>query len=97
MTRANDILAAIFDAIDEVNQQLPEDQRLGKSGEALLTPGLSKLDSLGFINLVVTVEQNIQQSFDKTITLTNDEMFSESGGPFGTVQTLADHIALLLD
>jgi len=56
----------------------------------------SRLDSLGLINLIVAVEQNIEDEFDVTITLADDRAMSQKRSPFNTVGTLTNYIEILL-
>ena len=56
----------------------------------------SRLDSLGLINLIVAVEQNIEDEFDVTITLADDRAMSQKRSPFKTVGTLTNYIEMLL-
>jgi len=57
----------------------------------------SKLDSLGLINIIVAVENNIENEFDTTITLADERAMSQENSPFRTVGSLADYIELLLE
>jgi acyl carrier protein len=88
------IINAIFEAVDIINEQLSKAQRLDKSIDAVLIGETSKLDSLGLINFIVAVEQKIEDEFNKTVTLTEDEdLISSTEGPFQTIGTLSDYLA----
>ena len=63
MTARNKILEGIYAAIDEVNEQLPEDQNLEKSLETVLLGSSGKLESINLVNLLVAIEENIEQTF----------------------------------
>ncbi len=60
----------------------------------LFGPG-AKLDSMGLVTLVVDVEQQLQQTFNLTITLADDRAMSQRSSPFRTIGTLRDYILLL--
>jgi D-alanine--poly(phosphoribitol) ligase subunit 2 len=94
--KINNIEKIVFSAIDELNKQLSKEDRLEKSLETSLFGRNSKLDSLGLINLIVAVEQNIEDEFDITITLADERAMSEKHSPFRTVRSLADYIEVLL-
>ena len=64
--------------------------------ETRLFGGNSKLDSLGLVNLIVAVEQNIEDEFDITITLADERSMSQKHSPFRTVGSLVDYIEMLL-
>ena len=54
------------------------------------------MDSLGLVNLIVSVEQNIEDDFDVSITIADERAMSQKHSPFRTVGTLADYIEILL-
>ena len=90
------IIEVIYKSINEMNSQLDDKIKLVESTETALFGPDSKLDSLGLINLVVAVEQNIEDEFDVTITLADERAMSQQTSPFRTVGTLTDYIEMLL-
>jgi len=91
------IKQAIFNSIEEINQQLEKEDKLEKSIDTILFGEGGNLDSLGLINLVVAVEQNIEDEFDVTITLADERAMSQERSPFMNVGSLAEYIEILLD
>lgn len=91
------VMQLIFSAIDELNRQLAADQRLEQSADTALFGESGKLDSLGLINLIVGVEENVAEAFDVAINLADESALSGADSPFQTVRTLADHVSLLLE
>ena len=91
------IQQSIFNSIDSLNANLPNEEYIEKSNKTALFGSGSKLDSLDLINLVVAVEQNIEDEFDVTITLADERAMSQENSPFRTVGSLADYIELLLE
>ena len=57
----------------------------------------SRLDSLGLVNLLVIIEQNIEDEFDVSITIADERAMSQKRSPFRTIGTLADYIDMLLN
>lgn len=92
MTDKLKVIQAIYNAIDEVNSTLTEEQQLGKSEDEVLYGQTGKLDSLGFVNLIVTIEEEITDAFDVVCTLADEKAFSQKNSPFRTVATLANYI-----
>ena len=92
MTDKQKITQAVFNAIDEVNSTLTKDQQLEKSEDEVLYGHSGKLDSLGFVNLIVTVEEEITNTFDMACTLADEKAFSQKNSPFRTVATLVNYI-----
>ncbi len=88
------IIKAIYDAIDEVNEQLSKEQRLSKELNTVL---FGNLDSLGLMNFIVVVEQNIEKLFGVTINLSDEKTISQEQNPLADVQTLIDYITSLLE
>ena len=92
----NKIIDLIFDTIDKFNNEYSDEIQLEKSSHTALLGQGSKLDSLGLINLIVAVEQNVEDKFDITITLADERAMSQEISPFRTVGSLADYIEMIL-
>ena len=90
----HNMLPLIYEAIDELNETL--DEPIEKSDSTQLFGSKSKLDSIGLVSLIVTVERLIEEKYDKTVTLASEKAFSRSSSPFRTVQTLSEYISELL-
>ena len=82
----------IFSTVDELNHQLPKTEQLEKNLETELFGGSGKLDSLGLVNLIVAVEEAIEDEFDLSITLANEEAKSQTHSPFRTLATLNEYV-----
>ena len=54
------------------------------------------LDSVGFITLLVTLEQNLRNTVDLSASFIEQGHFEETKNPFLTVGSLANHIHDLL-
>lgn len=96
MTDKEKIVAAVFAAIDEINNTLLENNPLDKALETVLLGDKGKLDSLGTVSLITSVEQQIEEGFGVSITLADERALSQQDSPFKTVRSLTDYIALLL-
>ncbi|SVB12976.1 uncharacterized protein METZ01_LOCUS165830 [marine metagenome] len=97
MIARNKILEGIYAAIDEVNEQLPEDRNLEKSLETVLLGSSGKLESVNLVNLLVAIEENIEETFGIPISITDERAVSEKNSPFRTVETLCNFMLNLLD
>ena len=91
------VMQTVLEAIGELNEQLPKEQKLKKSVDTALFGSGGNLDSLGLISLVTTVEQKIEENFEMTVTLLENIDAFESDNPFKTVGSLADYIASILE
>jgi acyl carrier protein len=90
------IVHLIFEVIDELNERLPKEQQLAKSVDTPLFGRDSVLDSLGFVNLIVAMEDKVEEQFDKAVVLADERALQKAASPFRTVGTLADYICELL-
>ena len=87
----------IITSIKEINEQLSQQQQLGQSTETVLYGKNGKLDSLGLVNLLVIIEQNIEDEFDVSITIADERAMSQKHSPFRTIGTLTDYINIFLN
>ena len=60
----HNMLPLIYEAIDELNETL--DEPIETSDSTQLFGSKSKLDSMGLVSLIVTVERLIEEKYDKT-------------------------------
>lgn len=95
-TTMSQVTQTVFKAIDDINQLLPAGKRLEKASHTQLTGDKGKLDSLGLVNLIVAIEQKIEEDFNVSLTLADEATMPIKQNPFQTVETLANHIHLLL-
>ena len=97
MTTTERITRTVFEAIEELNHQLPTDRRLAKSFSTTLFDSSGFLDSLELVNLIVITEQNVEDEFGVAIVLADERAISQKNSPFKTVETLTNYISILLD
>ena len=75
------VLELIYEAIDEVNLQLPPGRGMAKSPATVLFGKAAQLDSLGLVNLVDVTEQHRAQEAlresEATSRAVGDAMLSE--------------------
>jgi|TARA_B100001250_G_scaffold414630_1_gene454996 acyl carrier protein len=62
------------------------------SSETELYGGKSSLDSLGLVNFIVALEQDIEDQFDIIITIADDKAMSLKNSPFRTIGSLEQFI-----
>ncbi len=91
------ILKIIFDAIDDLNSTFPTEKKLEKSVDLHLFGAQGRLDSLGFVNLIIAIEQRIEEEFRVSVSLADSKALSQQNSPFRTVGLLAEYICLLLE
>ena len=96
MTTLDMITQVLFETIDEVNQQLPDHQRMSRALDTAVFGENGRLDSLELVNFILAIEQRIEEKFETSISLVDEHTLSQSDSPFRTVGALAQQIAVLL-
>ena len=96
MIKIKSIETVIINSIKELNNNLSKDNKLELSKKTILFGKDGKLDSLGLVNLLVIMEQNIEDEFDVCIIIADERAMSQKHSPFRTIGTLADYIDMLL-
>ena len=96
MGTENKIHQIINDAVIEINSQLPQDKQLDKSKDTPLFGENANIDSLGFVNLLVNIEYNIEDEFNISITIANEQAMSQKNSPFKTIGTLTEYVTELV-
>ena len=86
------ITTIIYDTIDEINDENPYDMRLNKSPNTIISGDKGKLDSLGVINFIITLEEKIDKEFNKIINLQNEDLLLSNESPLEKVESLIDYL-----
>ena len=89
------ILDSIYDTIDEINLQDDQEQKLEKSHSTILLGKGSKLDSLGLVNFIVSLEENLEDNLDLELTLADQRAMNQDSSPFSSVKSLSEYILKL--
>ena len=95
MNRDN-VINVLFSSIEEINLQLPQQQRLKPSVDTKLYGPEGTLDSLAFISFIVTVEQKIEEESGVAISLADVNVLQQTSSRFATIETLTNYILVLL-
>ena len=84
------------DVIDEFNAQEKDKQLKKQPDEALFGHG-GVLDSLGLVNLVTLLEEQIEDEYDLTISLADEKAMSRKTSPFLSIGSLMAYVSELLE
>lgn len=87
----------IFDALDEINEQLIDRDPLKKTQDTILYGGQGALDSVGLINLIVATEQRLEEELEVSVILADEKAMSLANSPFRTVKTFTEYIQTLIE
>jgi acyl carrier protein len=96
MNDPENIVAAIYRAVDWINGELPPDRQLIKAPETRLLGSQSVLDSMHLVSLIVTIEWEVEDAFGVALTLADERALSMKESPFRSIQSLADYIGILI-
>ena len=96
MNDPENIVAAIYRAVDWINGELPPDRQLIKARETRLLGSQSVLDSMHLVSLIVTIEREVEDAFGVALTLADERALSMKESPFRSIQSLADYIGILI-
>jgi acyl carrier protein len=86
----------IFPALEEIKQVLQNPEDLVLSLDTELFGTNSALDSMSFVSFIVSLEQIINDKYNKEITIADEKAMSMKNSPFKTVQTLAEYLEKIL-
>jgi acyl carrier protein len=91
-----DALSLVYAAIDEVNEQSGDGVLIVKQPETRLLGSDQSVDSLTFVNLVVAIEEQIQQTRGVSVVLVDEDSMGMQEHPFRTVESLAKYVERVL-
>lgn len=91
------IETVIFEVLDEINLQLPKGEKIEKTPAVVIFGNNAVLDSLGFINFIVLLEQYIENEFKRSVSLIGENTLMQESMPFSTIGSLTDYLSDLLD
>ena len=84
-------LQAIYSAIEEMNATLEPEKQLQKSADAIIYGPESQLDSIGLVNLVMAVEQQLYDVLGQEVLLASEAAMSRRRSPYRSADALADY------
>jgi acyl carrier protein len=90
------VLAIVLEALANLNQELPEAERVEVGPTTPLFGPDASLDSLSLVSVIVDVETALTITWDAPISLTDDRAMSREVSPFTDVGALTDYIMELL-
>jgi acyl carrier protein len=86
----------ILGALNDVNDEQPEDERIEVGPSTPLFGPNAQIDSLALVSVIVDVETALNVDYDLPISLTDDRAMTREISPFDDVQTLKDYIVELV-
>ncbi|SRR5258706_11092389 len=96
MPNTDRILGVLYAAVDQLNQELPPEQRLTKTSETVVFGRTGKLDSLGLVTFLVLAEQQLYDKFGVPVSLADERAMSQERSPFRSLFSMSEYIGGLL-
>lgn len=83
------VQACVYEAISGFNEE--ESLDLERSLDTPLLGAGSKLDSLTLVRFIVVLEQRIEDTFGRAVSLTDEKAMSQRNSPFRTLGTVTEY------
>ena len=93
MNISEQIVNIVYEALENLNNERPQDNKVPVAKETLLLAEGGLVDSLELVSLVVDVETAIAEKFGFEVGLVDEEAMSREESPFLSVGTLCDYIS----
>jgi acyl carrier protein len=90
------VWAAVYEAVDRLNETLPIDKRLPKTPDTRLIGTGGHLDSLGAVNLIVETEEAVEERLGIKINLGDERAASQAVHPMSSISSFVEYIQTLL-
>jgi acyl carrier protein len=87
-----EVQSVLNGAIDRVNELLPTGEPLSKEKDTVLLGQGGKLDSMGFVNLVVAIEEELENQLGVRATLVDEMMGADRVLTFGGLHEMLRRI-----
>jgi acyl carrier protein len=95
MNHVERVRGAVHRAVDAVNDFLPSGQLLEADDNIVLLGSNADLDSMGFVNFIVALEEELEREFGCDLPI--GELLDMQTGDGNKISTIADLIKVLSD
>jgi acyl carrier protein len=92
MIQPEQVDAVIRDAVTNLNETLPDQERVELTPETVLFGIDADVDSLSLVSLVVDIESLLSDRHDVDVSLASEEAMSRPVLPFSSVTALREYI-----
>ena len=97
MDTKKEVSRIMYEAIHDLNALLPTERKLNNSLDTVILGGSSILDSLGFIRLIVAVEEKIEDELGVAVNITDDTFGLQEESHSWTLRSLSDSICASIE
>ena len=92
----NSIKKIFQSAIEELNEQLEESEKIIYSKNVKLIGSNAALDSMAFVTLVTIIEELVEDELDVSVEIVSDKAFSRTNSPFSCIGMLEEFVLELV-
>ncbi len=92
-----DSLKIIYEAIDELNLDFNDEEKIEKSESTEIFGSKSRIDSMGLVNLITIIEEKLEEETGKFISIADEKAMSLNSSPFKNVLSLKNYIDSLIN
>ncbi len=85
----------IFEALNEIDLE-DSARKIDVSNDTVLYGEEGLMESIQLVNFIVAVEQKIEDTLGKTVSIADEKAISQKNSPFRTVETLCDYVISLI-
>ena len=89
-------LDLVYRAIDTLNAESTNTEKIIKSPDTKIYHGDEGIDSLSFVNLVVALESEVQEETGEAISIVDEKLLEARNNPFESIGVLATYLDGLL-
>ena len=97
MNTENLVIETIYKALASLNNERSADSQIVVGPDTCLFGEGSELDSLSLVSVIVDLETQLSDRFEKLISLTDDRAMSRDPVPFTNVTALKNYLIELLE
>lgn len=95
MKTKEEVLAIIYAAMESLNDELPDDQKIPLEPQTKLFGADAMIDSLSLVSVIIDVESGASDELGFPVVLTDDRAINEPVSPFTDPDALANYIMIL--
>lgn len=95
MKTKDEVLAIIYAAMESLNEELPNDQKIPLEPNTKLFGNDAMIDSLSLVSVIIDVESGASDELGFPVVLTDDRAINEPVSPFTDPDALANYILVL--
>lgn len=95
MTSKEEVLALIYQAMESLNEEFPDDQQIPLAPDTKLFGADATIDSLSLVSVIIDVESSASDALGFPVVLTDDRAINEAVSPFTDPDALSNYILTL--